>query len=114
MWSSVEEKIKEISERLKKTIHPIVLLDTSNNGEYVLGYFVRPDLVAQLRLTDISQDKASGFSYEGASKMLDSLLVKEDSDPRINTTQAGELYWKGALPFMTEFMISAIPVLKKK
>ena len=114
MWLIVDEKVKELSDRLKKTVHPIAMLDVDNNGEYVIGYFTHPDMTAQLRMIDMSQEKGNGFSYEAASKMLESLLIKEESDPKINQTQDGERYWKGALPYIMEFMIAAVPLLKKK
>lgn len=114
-WASIDEKVTSIAKATQRRITPIVIKDIANNGEYITGFMYRPDLTTQLRLSDRGQEYPSGFCQEEASKVLQSLLIVSESDQRINmTTDEGELYWKGALLCLYEFVKSAIPAIKKK
>lgn len=114
-WKGVEDKAEAIAVATKRKIVPIVVRDFSNPDAYVVGYMLRPDLTTQLRLIDRGQDFASGFSQEEASKVLQANLIVAESDGRINmVTEEGELYWKGALVVLYDFVKAAIPVFKKK
>lgn len=114
-WNGVDEKVKAISSATNKKVIPIVIREIGNPENFVVGYMYRPDLITQLRLSDRGQDCATGFSQEEASNVLQALFIKSESDPRINMdTDEGEMYWKGALLVLFEFVKSAIPVLKKK
>lgn len=116
MLESVDAKAQELTTSLKRKVVPIILLDMgyAENGKYVIGYMFRPDLVAQLRMCDKGQAYASGFSMEEGSKVLESLLIKNESDSRINMeTEEGEVYWKGAVSRLIEFVQTALPVIKK-
>ena len=112
-WDDIDLKTKTIGESLRCRVFPIVLLDVANNGEYVVGFAKVPDLITQLRLIDKSAGNENGFSLEACSIALDSILIKSETDPRIADKEDLN-YWKGACVCMSQFMTTAIPVLKKK
>jgi len=114
-WEATNAKASSIASATGKRVVPIVIQDIDTPGEYVVGYMYRPDLDTQLKLSDKGQEFASGFSYLAGSAVLESLLIKAESDKRINTeTDQGELYWKGAIIALFEFVKGARAVIKKK
>ena len=116
-WAAVDEKCKTLTGKLQRRVvsFHVMALDFATSGEYVVGYMYRPDLTTQLRLSDKGQAFASGFSQEEGEKVLESLWLKSESDPRFNKeTDEGEIYWKGAILSLMEYMQAAIPALKKK
>jgi hypothetical protein len=113
-WAIIDQRKAAIESKLGKRVVPIVILEIGNPENRVVGFMVRPDLVTQLRLSDRGQQYMTGFSQEEAHKVLESLLLKAESDPRITPdTEEGELYWKGAILCLYEFIKTAVPIIKK-
>jgi hypothetical protein len=113
-WESVDTKTAELATALRTKVFPIVLLDTTGNGDYVVGYARTPDMITQLRLIDKSAGNGNGFSLEACSTALESLLIASESDKRIAPDGEDGNYWKGACVSLSQFMNMAMPVLKKK
>lgn len=112
-WAGIETRKEAIATSLKCKVFPIVLLDTANPKEYVVGFAKQPDLITQLRLMDKSAGNSNGFSLEACSIALDELLIVSETDKRIADKENPD-YWKGACVLMSQFMTTAIPILKKK
>lgn len=112
-WESLEERQKTIEDKIKGKVFPIVLIDINNAEERVTGFARIPDLITQLRLIDKSAGNDNGFSLEACSTALDSLIITSETDERIYNKQDLN-YWKGACTTLSQFMTTAIPVLKKK
>jgi len=116
-WAGVDEKCKLLTTKLGRRVvsFHVMSLDFPTSGEYLVGYMYRPDLTTQLRLSDKGQGLASGFSQEEGEKVLEALWIKSESDKRFDKeTDEGEIYWKGAILSLMEYMQAAIPALKKK
>jgi hypothetical protein len=113
-WANVDQRKAAIESKLGKRVLPIVILEIGKPENYVVGFTIRPDLVTQLRLSDRGQQFQTGFSMEEAHKVLESLLLKAESDPRITPdTEEGEMYWKAAIICLYEFIKTAVPIIKK-
>lgn len=72
-----QEKADALSEELKVKVHPLVFTD--DEGKDVIGFIKEPSRAVKLAVLDKSV--IGGFS--AASEMLDIIILKEHSDPRI-------------------------------
>jgi hypothetical protein len=72
------EKALELSEQLGVKVHPIVFKDKVT-GEDIIGYLKEPNRAVKMAVLDKSV--MGGFS--AAQEMLEIILIKEHSNPRI-------------------------------
>jgi len=73
-----EEKAKQLSEQLGVKVHALVFKETEESPE-VIGFIKEPSRSVKYAVLDKSV--MGGFS--AAAEMLDVILLKEHSDPRI-------------------------------
>lgn len=113
VFATMEERKSAIEESLKCKVFPLVLMSHEIEGEYVLGFAKQPDLITQFRIEDTSQAKGVDVSIEACHTALKSLIIKSESDPRIDPA-IDPKYWKGACKSLVQFLVYAIPLVKKK
>jgi len=109
-----EERAKSISVSTGRRVFAIVLPDAEKAGEFVVGFAYEPDLQTQLRLMDKGQAAGVNISIEACSTALETLILKSETDPRILDQTGTAMYWKGACFALSEFLLMAVPVFKKK
>ena len=76
--SEAQTKADKLSEKLGITVHPIVFQE-DKDSPLVVGYIKEPSRMVKLAVLDKSV--MGGFS--AAAEMLETVLLKEESDPRI-------------------------------
>lgn len=77
------EKAKQLSEELKTTVHPIVFKD-EESGADIIGFLKEPSRLQKLAVLD----KSVMGSFSAAGELLEAILLKEHSDPRIYSERA--------------------------
>jgi Fe2+ transport system protein B len=73
-----ETKAQELSEQLGVKVHPLVFKENEDSQE-VIGYIKEPSRAVKMAVLD----KSIMGGYSAAAEMLDIILIKEHSDPRI-------------------------------
>lgn len=116
MWAEIWDKVDTLSKKLGYKVYPITIQSVEAEGEFVIGYARKPDMITQCRLIDKSEGSVYGINLEAAAQAMESLIIVSESDPRITDTKGEyyDVYWKGAAYSLKQFMGLAIPVLKKK
>lgn len=76
------EKAAQLTEEYKAKgvfkVNPIVFKD-EDSGEDIIGFFKEPSRMAKMAV----MDKAVMGAYSAAEEVVDSVLIKEHSDPRM-------------------------------
>lgn len=78
-----EAKAKELSEQLGVKVYPLVFKETEDSPE-IIGFIKEPSRAVKLAVLDKSV--MGGFS--AAAEMLDIIILKEHSDPRITSERS--------------------------
>lgn len=73
-----EELTQEYKSKGVYRVNPIVFRDEST-GEDIIGFFKEPSRMAKMAV----MDKALMGGYSAAEEIVDSVLIKEHSDPRM-------------------------------
>lgn len=107
----IEEKAKLLSEKLGCNIKPLVFIDPETQ-ENVIGFVKEPDRALKLRMLDKSQQDGA-FTF--ASAVYDSIIIKEESDPRLTSTlQKDDRYYFGGVLVAYEMVEISVNNFKKK
>lgn len=88
----MEEKAEEIKERLGLyKVYPLLFIE---NGEEIKGYMKEPSRQAKIAI----MDKSVMGAYSAVDEILPSVIIKEESDPRIlSENPAHDRIYMGAL-----------------
>lgn len=85
-------KAVELSEQLKIKVYPLVFI-AGEDKEPVIGYMKEPSRAVKYAV----MDKSLMGAYSASSEMLEVILVKEHSDPRILSDRSeDDIYNLGA------------------
>lgn len=105
-----QERADELSKQLNVKVHPIVFKENAD-AEEVVGYIKEPSRAVKLAVLD----KAFMGGFNAASEMLDIILLKEYSDPRIYSENSeDDKYYLGAVAAAFELVKFSTNTLKKK
>lgn len=90
-------KAAELTEKFKIAgvfkVHPIVF-DDEVSGDIIIGYFKEPSRAAKLAV----MDKSMLGAYGAIEEILPSIIIREESDPRIySEDQANDSIFMGVL-----------------
>jgi hypothetical protein len=109
-FAKLEPIIAQIWESEKRVAFPIVVRGPEG---YVTGVAYKPDLIAQMRIMDMSAAARVDVSLEACHKALETLIIKKHTDPRILNYEDDPTYWKGAAYSLGQFCMMRVPEVKK-
>lgn len=110
MTVDVQKKAEELSLKLGCKVTPIVFYDEEKN-EDVIGYIKEPNRMTKLRV----MDKAMTSPVTASSELFDSIIVKEDSDPRFTSEKSeDDKYYIGGTMEAFKTVEIAVNTFKKK
>lgn len=105
-----QQKAAELSEQLKTTVHPLVFV-AAENEEPVIGYVKEPTRAVKIAV----MDKSLVGMYSASSEMLEVILLKEHSDPRISSERTeDDKYYLGAVMAVYEMIKVSVNMADKK
>ena len=108
-WEQADATAASITQRVGKEVKSFRFDD--GNGGFIYGYFIAPDFPTKLNLwTKID----NGLGTQSASALLETNLVRPESDERISQTLEEGKYWMGACLTVLSTVQVALPELKKK
>jgi hypothetical protein len=104
------ETAAELTAQLKVQVHAIVFKENEDSPE-IVGYIKEPSRAVKLAVLDKSV--MGGFS--AAAEMLDLVLLKEHSDPRISSERSeDDKIYLGAVMAAYDLVKFSTNTLKKK
>jgi len=110
VWKEIDAKVLELKATHGKVV-PLYFIDAETE-EPVIGFIKAPNLETKLRIWDLIDN---GNSNVQISALIESNLIKECSDPKINNTDVDcERYWMGAVMALKNSIIVSLPQTKKK
>lgn len=102
-------KADELSQRENCKVHPLVFITESD--EKIVGYIKEPPRVVKLRV----MDKGLISPATAASEVVESFLLKQDSDSRIwDEKPENDRYYLGAVMEAYNMINMAVNQIKKK
>jgi len=108
--AEIDKKALELAEKNNCKVIPIVFHNEEQN-EDIIGYIKEPNRINKLR----AMDKSMSGAMTASAELFDSIILKEDSDPRFTSERSEDdkIYLGGALvAFQTiEMMVNTF---KKK
>lgn len=105
-----EIKAQELSVSMGVKVHAIVFQENEGSPE-IVGFIKEPSRMVKLAVLDKSV--MGGFS--AASEMLESVLIKEHSDPRIYSEKSeDDKIYLGAVMAAYDLVKFSVNMLKKK
>lgn len=105
-----EARAQALSDELKVKVHPLVFF-VAEIGEPVIGYVKEPNRMVKLAVMD---KYATGF-YSACAQALETILLKEHSDPRISSERPeDDVYYMGAVYAVSEMIQMAGNQVDKK
>mgnify|MGYP006266470709 CR=1 FL=1 len=113
VFVALDERQAAIEERMKCKVFPLVVASVEKSGEFLTGFARVPDITTRFRLIDKSTERGVNMSLEACNEAMSSLIIREESDVRFNAETNFE-YWAAACTLLQQFMLAAVPVLKKK
>ncbi|RYD57018.1 MAG: hypothetical protein EOP56_09430 [Sphingobacteriales bacterium] len=106
----IEAKAKELSEKHACKVHGFEFINPEN-GDQVIGYIKEPNRLLKL----YALDKGALQLYSVGVQLIDSCLIKDESDPRIySESQEHDTYYFGAIDFANGLIALSRDQLKKK
>lgn len=110
IWAEIDAKVIDLKSKYG-TVVPLYFIDSETN-EPVIGFVKAPNLETKLRIWDLIDNGSSNIQI---SALIESNLIKECSDPKINNTDVDcERYWMGAILALKNSIIVSFPQTKKK
>lgn len=89
----IQAKSDQLSKNLGVKVNPLVFVE-EESGEQIIGYVKEPNRITKVRILD----KAMSSPMTAGSDLLDIILIKEESDPRISSeNQDFDKYYLGAV-----------------
>ena len=109
----IEKKAESFKEKYKTfAVYPIVFINEDTKLIEAVGYLKEASLEAKLAVMDIA---GQGRSYSCATQLLDVCLIKEESDPRISSTEpANHKFYLGAVTEASKLVKQYTNQFKKK
>lgn len=108
--SKAEEKAKELSIKYQTKVNPIVFKVDAESDDIVIGYLKEPQRFVKLRM----MDKGMTSPITAASEVMETCLIKEESDPRImSEAQENDVFYIGATKVVYDLVQVAINLVKK-
>lgn len=104
----VEDRIIVLEAKYKdrtSEVHAVVYLD--DNGDKVIGFIMEPSQFTKIR----AMDKAIREPYTAAAELLEAILLKEESDPRIKSV---DRFYRAAAVFVYGLLNYSANQFKKK
>jgi len=103
------EKAEMLSHQLNTKVHALVFKDEDDN--FITGYIKEPS--RQVKLAVLDKSVMGGFS--AASEMLDAILLKEHSDPRLGSERPeDDKIYLGAVMAAYDLVKFNVNMFKKK
>lgn len=107
---AAEQKAVELSQQLNTKVHPLVFM-ASGEEDPVIGFVKEPNRQVKLAVLD----KTLVGMYSAAAEMLDVIILKEHSDPRITSENPEhDKYYLGATMAAYELIKLAVNQIDKK
>lgn len=104
-------KAQALSEELKTKVHPLVFIVEKEDNDPVVGYVKEPNRMVKLAVMD---KFTSGF-YSACAQAMETILIKEHSDPRISSERPeDDNYYMGAVMAVSEMIQFAANQVDKK
>lgn len=105
-------KAQALSEELKTKVHPLVfVIEKEEDDDPVIGYVKEPNRMVKLAVMD---KFTSGF-YSACAQAMETILIKEHSDPRISSERPeDDNYYMGAVMAVSEMIKFAANQVDKK
>lgn len=108
--SEAQNKADKLSEKLGVTVHPIIFQE-DKDSPLIVGYIKEPSRMVKLAVLDKSV--MGGFS--AAAEMLETVLLKEESDPRIYSERSeDDKIYLGTVMAAYDLVKFSVNTLKKK
>lgn len=105
-----EAKAAELSAQMNVKVIPFVFKD-EETGADIVGFIKEPPRAVKLAMLD----KSMTGSFTAASEVLESILIKEHSDPRIYSEKSeDDRFYLGAVMAAYDRVKFSINTLKKK
>jgi hypothetical protein len=106
----IQARANELSLKHQTKVHPLVF-STEGSDEQIIGYIKEPPRFVKLRV----MDKGLTAPVSAASEIVDSYLLKEESDPRIySESPDNDKYYIGATLEAYNMVTLAVNQFKKK
>lgn len=103
-------KAAELSIQMNVKVHPIVFQEAPDSPE-IVGFIKEPSRMLKLAVLD----KSVMGSFSAAGEMLESVLLKEHSDPRIYSERSeDDKIYLGAVMAAYDLVKFSVNTLKKK
>ena len=102
----IQAKADELSKKLGVNVLPIVFVDEDTN-EQIVGYIKEPTRIVKLR----AMDKAMTSPMTASAELLESVLIRDQSDTRIDTV---DKYYMGATVEAFKTVEISVNSFKKK
>jgi hypothetical protein len=104
-----EERAEQLSTQLNVKVHPLVFKDENDN--FITGFIKEPS--RQVKLAVLDKSVMGGFSAAG--EMLDAILLKEYSDPRLASERPeDDKIYLGAVMASYDLIRFSVNTFKKK
>ncbi|MDQ2718240.1 MAG: hypothetical protein M3Z26_00560 [Bacteroidota bacterium] len=108
--TEAQTKADKLSEQLGVTVHTIIFQE-EKDGPLIVGFIKEPSRMVKLAVLDKSV--MGGFS--AAAEMLDTVLLKQESDPRIYSERSeDDKIYLGAVMAAYDLVKFSVNTLKKK
>jgi hypothetical protein len=105
-----KQKASDLTALMGVTVHAIVFQENADSPE-IIGFIKEPS--RQVKLAVLDKSVMGGFS--AASEMLESILLKEHSDPRIySENSADDKIYLGAVMAAYDLVKFSLNTVKKK
>jgi GH43 family beta-xylosidase len=105
-----EKKAEELTAQFGVKVHPILFKDPETDQD-ILGFIKEPSRMVKLAMLD----KSMIGSFSAASEVLESILIKEHSDPRIYSEKPeDDRFYLGAVMAAYDRVRFSVNILKKK
>lgn len=106
----IQKKADELTAQLGVKVTPLLFKD-AETGEEILGFIKEPSRQVKLAMLD----KSMIGSFSAASEVLESILLKEHSDPRIFSEKSeDDRFYLGAVMAAYDRVKFSVNILKKK
>lgn len=109
-FEQIQEKADELSKKYSVKVFPIVFED-AETGVQVVGFAKEPSRMVKARVLD----KALSGAVTAATELMDAILIKEESDPRIySEASENDKYYFGAAMACQQTIAVSVNQFKKK
>jgi hypothetical protein len=106
-----ELKAAELSLKFGCTVTPLIFKASEESEDIIIGYIKEPSRLVKLRV----MDKALGSVMTASAELLDSIIISEESDPRITVDlPENDIFYIGAAKAAYDTVKMAVNQFAKK